>query len=259
MRRTGVQHSGESSPARTVTPVIPSPTAESVASSGNTGSPAQGGANIQEVAPWVDLDAGISLPSSEESAVPDGKAGTLSPRKESRRRRIGSRRDRHGSGDVATTKGKEGARKSVFVRARNPMAKLFDGADSEYDGGGFANAMDESESSLRRREERSSEVRVMSPVPVRWFRMPGSASASPVKGKRRGAIYTDVEGSGSGDVVGDDPFVDRMSSALVDFVPGPRAAETVVFINPFEFGCGKGKREGGEEKGSEEIGPDVVC
>jgi putative methyltransferase len=293
--RPSNHHSADASP--TVTPVMSSPGTASLASSNNTrGSgqvniPEGGQANIQEVAPWVELDAESSVPSSDDTAPSDIKSnGTLSPgtadNKHLRRRHSPTstpRRDRRKSGDVSLSSKSKDSRKSIFVRSRNPMAKLFDGAASEYDEGDFANAMDETASSLRRKEQRSEDVHVYSPVPIRLVSFATPESGSPVKMKRRGAVYTSVDGSEDLLPVGagsDDPFVDDVSTRALAVLPnlnfskrprgGLRSASpadrkamgwgsNIVFRNPF---VGFNEQQNGmkdEDKGSEEVAPDIVC
>jgi hypothetical protein len=187
----------------------PSPSNASLGS-GRTGSTQS---NIRDVAPWIDFDADLTAPDPvpEAAAAP---ALDLSPTATSPARLKTWQRPardsppvsplsvRRRSGDFKTflrvgskREPIESSRKSVFVRAKNPMAKLFDGAASE-----------EAERTLtcgaRSEEEEEEGVRVHSPIPMRPF-----SPESPLAMGRRGAVY---EGqSEDSEVSGEhDPFVE---------------------------------------------------
>jgi len=185
--------------------------------------------HIREVAPWIDFDADLTLPSPadtqpiiHEQVISQALNASASKKKKNNAASsthhsilyqdsppISTRRERRKSGDFkgmtgylspggSSSKTKDGSRKSIFVRSRNPMAKLFDGAGSTEDEGEdyFGNAMYEASPkgtprSNKRRQHRSSSeptTRVHSPIPVRPF-----SPDSPFRRGRRGAIYTDED------------------------------------------------------------------
>lgn len=243
-----------------------SPGTASNASSSHTGIATE--YNIREVAPWIDLEPSLTLPSPTDTQpmIHDAiisKMSITSPTKRKKKstprnprpsiQRADSppntRGDRRKSGDfkgITTTshlhpdgspRSKE-SRKSIFVRSRNPMAKIFDGAASLEDGGDYFSLKKSSNEPRHRRTSSDPAMRVHSPIPVRPFRSPGLSFRS--ARARRGAIYTSEEHGGDGDeanvpvfpiitvtelnstaslmLAKDDPFIEPSSlSKLVEF------------------------------------------
>jgi hypothetical protein len=175
-------------------------------------------ANIREVAPWIDFDAGLTLPppGSElqiihekivsQAGDPRSKAPTsyIASKNVIDSPPIHSHRDRRISGDfkgltglgnlnpASSSKNEEGG-KSIFVRRRNPATQLFDGAPSVEGDDYFGNAVFEEEDAKvqdmppqRPREASSSNaaVRVHSPIPTKPI-----DPDTPSKMARRGAVF----------------------------------------------------------------------
>tara|TARA_R110002003_G_scaffold1489_7_gene23118 strand:- start:10508 stop:11533 length:1026 start_codon:yes stop_codon:yes gene_type:complete len=175
-------------------------------------------ANIREVAPWIDFDAGLTLhpPGSElqiirekivsQAGDPRSKApiSYIASNNAMDSPPIHSHRDRRQSGDfkgltglgnlnpASSSKNEEG-RKSIFVRRRNPATQLFDGAPSEEGNDYFGNAVFKEEDAnaqdtppQRPREAPSSNaaVRVHSPIPTKPI-----DPDTPLKTARRGAVF----------------------------------------------------------------------
>lgn len=172
--------------------------------------------NIREVAPWIDFDADLRLP--EDIPVPLSRqvsserippllrsSPTVASRILERNLRLeedssplmspwGNRRKSIGLGSRAfllspnawrkDDQETDSGRKSIFVRTKNPMAKLFDGAGEHNDD-------DEPVSPRTRSRHQTSSshegVRVISPIPIR----PPISPESPFALGRRGAIYSD--------------------------------------------------------------------
>lgn len=162
-------------------------------------------ANIREVAPWIDFDAGLTLssldnPSSitrDDTTSPVPKPSTeikKASTKITQRRgaeRLGSQRGRRrrrrksdAMEDTTTSLSppswtKKDTRKSIFQRSRNPMAKLFDGVDDDANPSLSNTLLNRKPAALRidptaseplRREDMASPygtLRVHSPIPIR--------------------------------------------------------------------------------------------
>ncbi|KAH7066617.1 hypothetical protein BKA63DRAFT_582788 [Paraphoma chrysanthemicola] len=215
--RPHLQGGNDSSPSGSQQTRPANPLAGSDAISAHTAASTQ--SDIQEVAPWIDYDAGLTLPSHggghsiireqiiSQAGDPQPKA--LISRTASNMAQdgppISTRRDRRKSGDlkgmtgygylnpVGSSRMKDG-RKSIFVRSRNPMAKLFDGAPSpedveEYFGNAVykeADTKQQTSPPLRNRLPSLSDsaIHVRSLPPNRSF-----TPSPPHKLARRGAIF----------------------------------------------------------------------
>ncbi|KAH4913535.1 hypothetical protein HBH70_115680 [Parastagonospora nodorum] len=190
----------------------PSPSNASIASghTGATGASTQ--SNIRDVAPWIDFDADLTAPDAvpEDAAAPaldPSPTLTSSARLKTWQRPardsppVSPLSERRRSGDFKTflrvgskRQPIESSRKSVFVRAKNPMAKLFDGAASEEAEGALARGA--------KSEEEEESARVHSPIPMRPF-----SPESPLAMGRRGAVYEGQDGDS--EISGEhDPFVE---------------------------------------------------
>jgi hypothetical protein len=289
----------------TPNPTGASPHTSSPTGSGHTGASVQ--ANIQEVAPWVDLEAEISLPSSEDiQGIASGDVSPQGLRTSAKKKMafnspdrvytppVSPRRESRKSADEeGSAKALKESRKSVFVRSRNPMAKLFDGAASSSD-----------EQPPTGEHQRGSSSGIRSPVPMRPF-----SPDSPFRAGRRDAIYTDSgeefpaglpimlavevrEEMGVLSYPKDDPFVDTASAmpmSLKKFISRPRAATPmgsidmtpssppspwmtdaayrlrksldadvkIAFRNPFS-GMGSPRKKGKGKRCSGEVAPETV-
>jgi hypothetical protein len=129
----------------------PSP-AGSNTSTAHTATSTNPGLNIREVAPWIDFDADLTIPSSPTD---DTSSKLERPVPQSTKTRdvfqsspkvttpqstfhVHARRE---SGDfkamanLGPSGPRKDTRKSIFVKPKNPMAKLFDGADDGTDFG----------------------------------------------------------------------------------------------------------------------------
>ncbi|KAF2026253.1 hypothetical protein EK21DRAFT_74691 [Setomelanomma holmii] len=167
--------------------------------------------NILEVAPWIDFDAGLTVPSLDaefpiirQKIIPRANDPKAKDQPIARNASNfapdspppSSRRDGRKSGDFKDFKGFTGrgylspsgsskmrdGRKSIFVRSRNPMAKLFDGAASKDD------EASQTITSTKRSEDRASNdsaIVLHSPVPQRPF-----SPDMPLAMARRGALLT---------------------------------------------------------------------
>jgi putative methyltransferase len=247
---------------------------KSIASS--SGSVANTLPNIRDIMPWIDYEYGITLPSHiedppimhNETSLQATKSSIKKTNKDSNNiveRNIHhhakysppmtSRSDRRKSGDFngmagflspgASLKGKD-SRKSILMRSRNPMAKLFDGTasvDEEVDEYLDNTASHPRQASLHtlqmnpkrdRRKQRASSsdgaIRVHSPVPIRPF-----SPETPFPMARRGAIYTNenndchlmvpiahsrhIEDPEHLASPHDDPFIERPPSRLCTSLP----------------------------------------
>ncbi|KAF2827837.1 hypothetical protein CC86DRAFT_444974 [Ophiobolus disseminans] len=201
-----------------------SPATTSKASSEYTATSAR--SNIREVAPWIDFDAGLTLPSA-----PDAQSVIHRRKKRKDTASIhstlhhqddasnSSRRDSHNSRnshksnksnkskDTVSSNSpknmsrlKDASRKSIFVRTRNPMAKLFDGpASITEDGGDYFGAAvysptpspkttPTSKTDKQRQSSSDHLPRVHSPIPIRPF-----SPDNPFYRTRRGAIYSEQD------------------------------------------------------------------
>jgi hypothetical protein len=131
------------------------------ASSAHTATSTNPGINIREVAPWIDYDAGLTIPSPSEDSPDRPMAQSLKTRDTKQATKslkattpnstfygCGSplgddlRHARRKSGDFKgianLNPSKKDTRKSIFVKTRNPMAKLFDGAEDDDDDDDFS-------------------------------------------------------------------------------------------------------------------------
>lgn len=163
--------------------------AGSTASSNHT--TASTASDIREVAPWIDFDAELSLPSpSNEAPIVRKQIISQAPAAPVKKDHVKSsrptKRDTHSSVSTVHSRKKSDdfkkgsqdlgvpilkksdSRKSIFVRSRNPMAKLFDGANDELDDY-FCDAVGRTRPPEPRHDSSDESLRVHSPTPVRPF------------------------------------------------------------------------------------------
>jgi hypothetical protein len=104
----------------------------------------------------------------------------------------------------------ESSRKSIFVRTKNPMAKLFDGAAE----------MEEEERGSRGKKDTSTSsdgTRVLSPVPRRPFGQESAFAAG-----RRGVLYTSDGQAEDKHEDKDDPFIEPSTSFPQQLISRPK-------------------------------------
>jgi hypothetical protein len=234
--------------------VIPplSPDTGSNASSSHTAISTRPTIDIREVAPWIDFDAELMLPSSTETSLAPQSPTTSALKLQSEQRRVNDspgpisvrREKRKGSGDfkelsalpnLGLPRSKD-SRKSIFVRSHNPMAKLFDGAASRDDESDYFDPITYEPRSasletrratpkMQRRKRPSSSdgaIRVHSPVPIRPF-----SPDCPFAGAKRNLTYTveefapifpifDLDGPTP---YNDDPFTETAPSSFSTALP----------------------------------------
>jgi hypothetical protein len=228
-------------------------------------------AKIKEVAPWIDFEADLTLPSSATPIAPAPTPSLLSTsgtKKKKRnlvndanmqtpkhamdspplstvgeRRKSGNFKNMTGflSPSASTTKPSD--RKSIFMRSRNPMAKLFDGAasleDEENDNDDvFATGPtvppprpQHTTPNRYKHHTSSSDVtsRVHSPIPIRTF-SPPLAFTTPHYRNSISSSDNDNEASSTRHVhtialPKDDPFIEiQRPTWLEELISSPRAA-----------------------------------
>jgi hypothetical protein len=207
--------------------------ASNLSSQGSNTSSIRPSANIKEVAPWIDYEVNLTLPSPPAgSSTPQPPSTEPSPvvttsTMEIKKKKLVSDKDmqapahamdsppiskvgeRRKSGNFKnmTTFLSPGAakvkdeRKSIFVRSRNPMAKLFDGVDETEDDGPPPYEPHRRDSGADDEEE---SPRVHSPIPIRPF-----SPDIDLELQRRHGIYTATN----------DPLIPLLASPKHDFKP----------------------------------------
>ncbi|KAF2124742.1 hypothetical protein P153DRAFT_411088 [Dothidotthia symphoricarpi CBS 119687] len=157
--------------------------------------------NIRDVAPWIDFDIELSAPSLLNSPRIvlehiDSRASVTSVKKADVKSAEPSGRDtpspvsalynrkrgRDAAKGTPPTLTKSDSRKSVFVRSRNPMAKLFDGANGGV-GDGFEDAAGPITPPIPCHESSDYSTHVHSPIPLRPF-----SPDNPFAAQKRNAI-----------------------------------------------------------------------
>jgi hypothetical protein len=151
--RTNTHDKVDASPSEG--PARGSSPAGSNTSTAHTTASTNAGLNIREVAPWIDYDADLTIPSSPTDDTPsklerpitqstktrDVFQESKSSLKASSPQSILYAPTRRPSSDfkamanLGPSGSRKDTRKSIFVKPKNPMAKLFDGADDGADFG----------------------------------------------------------------------------------------------------------------------------
>jgi hypothetical protein len=188
--------------------------ASNLSSQGSNTSSIRPSANIKEVAPWIDYEVNLTLPtppagsstpqplptepspvvttstmkikkkklvSDKDMQAPAHAMDSLPISKVGERRKSGNFKNMTTFLSPGVAKVKD-ERKSIFVRSRNPMAKLFDGVDETEDDGLPPYEAYRRDSGADDEEE---SPRVHSPIPIRPF-----SPDIDLKLQRRHGIYT---------------------------------------------------------------------
>jgi hypothetical protein len=280
-RRPNYLGGDESSPQGS--PTDRSPVTNSGASSEHTGASMQ--SKIGEVAPWIDVDAGLSQPPPSESPTILHRGSVSQPLSKSSMKKTGVtrhtqrhkfrlpqesppialRRERRKSGDFkgmtgvlspgSSHKSKE-SRKATFARSLNPIAKLLDGADSldcdDDNNNYFRNARFDPTMSFSGPRQTTPPRRraTSSDSAVRVHSPVPLRPFSPLALGPRGGMYTSDD-SGCAASPLDDPFVElpspRFPLSLPKVVSEPKVAMTMG-CGEFEPGHARVESDGAEQR-----------
>jgi hypothetical protein len=208
--------------------------ASNLSSQGSNTSSIRHSTNIKEVAPWIDYEVNLTLPTPpagfstpQPSPTEPSPVVTTSTMKRKKKKlvsdkdmqapahamdsppisKVGERRKSGNFKNMTTFLGPGAAkvkdeRKSIFVRSRNPMAKLFDGVDETEDDGPRPYEAYRRDSGADDEEEESP--RVHSPIPIRLF-----SPDIDLELQRRHGIYTATN----------DPLIPLLAEPKQDFKP----------------------------------------
>jgi hypothetical protein len=208
--------------------------ASNLSSQGSNTSSIRHSTNIKEVAPLIDYEVNLTLPTPpagfstpQPSPTEPSPVVTTSTMKRKKKKlvsdkdmqapahamdsppisKVGERRKSGNFKNMTTFLGPGAAkvkdeRESIFVRSRNPMAKLFDGVDETEDDGPRPYEAYRRDSGADDEEEKSP--RVHSPIPIRPFSPDIDREL-----QRRHAIYTATN----------DPLIPLLASRKQDFKP----------------------------------------